>query len=182
MNFPNLRGSNGQLQIRWLIRRDMPAVLEIEQASFQHPWSNDDFIRCLRLRNCIGMVAERDGQIIGYMIYELHKSRLHVMHFAVAPAARTQGVGSRMIERLVDKLSQQRRKEIVIELRESNLQGQLFFQRLGFVAVAVIRDRFDDTSEDAYIMRFVLEEESQGTIPFSVQQRLGDYDYFSDAA
>ena len=40
--------------IRWMIRRDMPEVLAIEAASFEFPWLEDDFIRCLRQRNCIG--------------------------------------------------------------------------------------------------------------------------------
>ncbi len=36
------------VHIRWMIRRDMAAVLEIENQSFEYAWSEDDFIRCLR--------------------------------------------------------------------------------------------------------------------------------------
>ena len=52
------------LHMRWMIRRDMPDVLKIENANFEFAWSEDDFIRCLRQRNCIGMVAERDDEIV----------------------------------------------------------------------------------------------------------------------
>ena len=38
------------VHIRWMIRRDMPEVLQIEAASFEFPWLEDDFIRCLRQR------------------------------------------------------------------------------------------------------------------------------------
>ena len=48
------------VHIRWMIRRDMSDVLEIENNSFEFPWFEEDFIRCLRQRNCIGMVAEYD--------------------------------------------------------------------------------------------------------------------------
>jgi len=75
------------VHIRWMIRKDMPEVLEIENSSFEFPWSEDDFIRCLRQRNCIGMVAEHGERVVGFMIYELHKTRLHVLNFAVAPTA-----------------------------------------------------------------------------------------------
>lgn len=71
--------------IRWMIRRDMPEVLAIEAASFEFPWLEDDFIRCLRQRNCIGMVAEHDDRVVGFMIYELNKSRIQVLNFATAP-------------------------------------------------------------------------------------------------
>ena len=53
------------VHIRWMIRRDMPEVLQIEAASFEFPWLEDDFIRCLRQRNCIGMVAEYDDRVVG---------------------------------------------------------------------------------------------------------------------
>ena len=70
--------------IRWMIRADMPDVLAIEQDVFEFPWFEQDFVRCLRQRNCIGMVAEQGDRVVGYMIYELHKSRLHLLNFAVA--------------------------------------------------------------------------------------------------
>lgn len=96
-----------------MIRRDMPEVLEIENDSFEFSWSEDDFVRCLRQRNCIGMVAEHDERIVGFMIYELHKNRLHVLNFAVRDDLRRRGIGSQMMRKLVQKLSNQRRNRII---------------------------------------------------------------------
>ena len=75
-----------RVHIRWMIRRDMPEVLQTEQESFEYSWTEEDFLRCLRQRNCIGMMAEQGEKVIGFMIYELHKSKLHIMNFAVLPA------------------------------------------------------------------------------------------------
>ena len=80
-----------RVHIRWMIRRDMPEVLQAEQESFEYAWTEEDFLRCLRQRNCIGMVAERGEKVVGFMIYELHKSKLHVLNFAVAPSCRRNG-------------------------------------------------------------------------------------------
>jgi len=139
--------------IRWMIRRDMPEVLQIEIESFEFPWLEDDFIRCLRQRNCIGMVAEVDDRVAGFMIYELHKSRIYVLNFAVAPDLRRHSIGSQMVAKLIGKLSLQRRIGIVLEVRETNLGAQLFFRENGFRAVSVLRDYYADTPEDAYLMR-----------------------------
>ena len=95
------------LHIRWLIRRDLAEVLRIEQNGFEHFWSEEDFRKCLRQRNCIGMVAEYDERVVGFMIYELHKNQLHVLNFAVRPDARRRCVGKQMLQKLVGKLSQQ---------------------------------------------------------------------------
>lgn len=152
------------VHIRWMIRRDMPEVLAIEESSFEFPWSEEDFIRCLRQRNCIGMVAECDERVVGFMIYELHKNQLHVLNFAVRPDSRRRGIGSQMINKLVGKLSQQRRNRIVLEIRETNLAAQLFFKTADFRAVSVLRDYYDDTTEDAYVMQFRYQPEKAAAV------------------
>lgn len=141
-------------QVRWLIRRDMHDVLMIERASFPDPWTEADFLSALRQRNCIGMVAERDGVIVGHMIYTLHDSRMDLLNLAVLPDCRRLGVGRAMIDRLIDKLSQYRRKRITLKIIESNLQGQLFFRSMGFRAGRVLRGWYDTTGEDAYLMAY----------------------------
>ena len=142
------------VHIRWMIRRDMPEVLAIEQECFEFPWYEDDFIRCLRQRNCIGMVAEASERIMGFMVYELHKHRLHVLNFAVHERFRRRGVGSQMAKKLITKLSHDRRSRVMLEIRETNLPAQLFFRTLGFRAVSVLRKFYEDTPEDAYLMQY----------------------------
>ena len=142
------------VHIRWMIRRDMPEVLAIENRSFEFPWSDEDFIRCLRQRNCIGMVAEYDERVVGFMIYELHKNRLHVLNFAVRPEFRRRGVGTAMMRKLIGKLSEQRRNRILLEIRETNLDAQLFFRDRNFRAISVLREFYEDSPEDAYLMQY----------------------------
>lgn len=165
-----------KVQIRWLIRRDMNEVLEIERDSFEFPWTEEDFLCCLRQRNCIGMVAEHNNQIVGFMIYELHKSKLQILSFAVASEARRSDVGAQMATKLIDKLSQQRRKEILLEVRETNLAAQLFFKKQGFRACSVLRAHYDDTTEDAYVMRYRLYESEGDCARFTLNNRISEYD------
>lgn len=147
-----------RVQIRWLIRRDMPEVLDIESMCFEYGWTEDDFLACLRQQNCIGMVAEHEHRIVGFMVYELHKHRLHVLNFAVLPSVQGCGVGAAMVQRLFDKLSMLRRSEISTLVRERNLDAQLFFRAQGFRCVGTLRDEYEDTGEDAYSFLFRLPE------------------------
>lgn len=147
-----------RVHIRWMIRRDMPEVLAIEHASNEFPWCEEEFLRVLRQRNCIGMVAEHGERVVGFMIYELHKAKLQVINFAVAPEARRQGVGHQMITKLVGKLSSHRRTRIVLHVRESSLGAQLFYRVQGFRASEVVREHFEDTGEDAYLMQYLYDE------------------------
>ncbi len=142
------------VHMRWMIRKDMPAVEEIEQSCFEFPWREDDFIRCLRQRNCIGMVADHGVQVVGFMIYELHKARLHILNFCVHEDWRYKGVGRAMIRKLTSKLSTDRRTRIMLEVRESNVDAQLFFKAVGFRCVSTLRDFYQDTTEDAYLFQY----------------------------
>jgi ribosomal-protein-alanine N-acetyltransferase len=100
------------------------------------------------------MVADRnDNQVTGYMIYELHRNRIHLLTIGVLPEARSQGVGRKLIEKLIGKLTQTRRNRITCEVRETNLNAQQFFRHMGFRAISVINDFYDDT-EDAYLMQY----------------------------
>jgi ribosomal-protein-alanine N-acetyltransferase len=140
------------ISIRWMIRRDLPEILEIEAASYEQPWTEELFLAELKRRDCIGMVAEHDDRIVGFMVYELHKSGIEVLNLAVHPECRGYGVGRRMINKLMGKLSQGRRVLLGLFVRESNLGACRFLRAIGIPAVQVYR-RFYDDREDAY--RFV---------------------------
>jgi len=148
-----------------MIRRDMPEVLDVEQEAFEFPWSDEDFTRCLRQRNCIGMVAEVGDSVVAFMIYELHRTRLHVLNFAVRRSHRRLGIGSQMMEKLFAKLSVERRDRILLEVRERNLPAQLFFRSLGYRAITVLKDFYEDTTEDAYLMQYLSGEASTMVMP-----------------
>jgi [ribosomal protein S18]-alanine N-acetyltransferase len=91
MQDPSIRAKEEtRVHIRWCIRRDIDECVQIEQASFDHPWSKEDILKCLRIRNVIGMVAAKGDAILGYMVYELHRGTFHLVNFAVHPAWRRQ--------------------------------------------------------------------------------------------
>ena len=149
-----------RVHIRWMIRRDMPEVLQTEQESFEYSWTEEDFLRCLRQRNCIGMVAEQGERVVGFMIYELHKAKLHILNFAVHPQYRRVGVGGQMVSKLISKLSSHRRTRITLEVRETNLYAQLFFRTQGFKAMRVLRAFYEDSGEDAFLMQYRLADDT----------------------
>ena len=142
------------LHIRWMIRRDMPEVLAIEQSAFEYPWSEDDFKDALRHRNTVSMVAENDhGRIVGLYAYVFTPQRLDVINLAVHSRHRRNGIGRAMLDKLKSKLSREYHNMLIIDVREFNLGGQLFLKSQGFVCDATMRNHYAVTDEDAY--RFV---------------------------
>lgn len=144
---------------RWFIHKDLESVLEIEQASFDHPWTERDFRAVFRIRETMGHVAEPNDsrcRVAGFMITELKKRRIDLINLAVAPDCRRMGVGQQMLGHLIGKLHPGQRTAITAVVRESNLGGQLFFRDTGFVAVRVLRGYYQDDGdgEDGYLMEY----------------------------
>jgi ribosomal-protein-alanine N-acetyltransferase len=135
---------------RWAVRVDVPEMAAVEAASFARPWSEADFLAALRERQVIGMVAEADGRVAGFHLYELHHEHLFVLNFAVRPDCRRRGVGAQMADGLVRKLSAHRRTAVGLMVGEWNLGAQLFWKARGFVCERVARRYYDETEEDGY--------------------------------
>lgn len=131
-------------------------VIDVERRSFPQPWKTADFNRALRTCGVVGLIAYRvscPSENLGYVVFRSGEWNTHVWNLAVAPEHRRSGVGRGMIELLRRDLRPSGRSLIRVEVRESNLAGQLFFRALRFRAVRVIRAPYDEIDEDAY--RFV---------------------------
>jgi [ribosomal protein S18]-alanine N-acetyltransferase len=149
-----------RVYIRWMIRRDMPEVLDIGNRSFDFPWSEEDYLSLLRQRDHVGMVAEHEDRVVGFMIYHLRPTDMGVDLFAVDPNYRRRGVGRQMVSKLVWRLGAgNRRARLSLHVRESNLPAQHFWAAMGFRAEGVEREFYEDTGEDAYVMVYRLGEE-----------------------
>lgn len=160
------------LTIRWMISKDRPAVMKIEKESFEFPWYEEDFVRCLRQRHTMGLIAEPKipvrgkHPLMGYAIYEFHKTRIHILNMAVAPEYRFNGVGRAIVEKLINKLNETKnikRVRVTLEVRETNLAAQLFFKACGFKATTVLHSYYEDSPEDAFVMQYHVDDHKPET-------------------
>lgn len=144
--------------IRWAVQRDLADMLEIERLCFADPWSEQDFKDVLRQRNAIGMVYDSElseytnrTDVQGFIVYELHPTKLLIKDLAVHPFAQGRGVGREILAKMKGKLGQ-KRSRLVADVCEKNLDAQMFFKRCEFKAVQVVPEHFAD-GQAAY--RFV---------------------------
>lgn len=145
--------------ITWMIRRHLPDVLEIEEQSFESPWTETEFHSALNQRNCIGLVAEHNDEILGFVVYKLCKAKIAIANLAVHLEYRRQGVGTAIIDKLKGKLSQKRQR-VQFLASEQNLGGQLFLRAQGFRCNSIVKEV---VSQDAY--QFVFRHQWQNAEP-----------------
>jgi ribosomal-protein-alanine N-acetyltransferase len=147
--------NSSKITIRFMIKRDLPEVLKIESQSPVSSWSKRNFLAALRNMNYICLVAEYDDKVVGFVIYTVNPEYFRIRNLAVDSQYRFMGIGRRLVDRIKDKLPSRNRRKIILELRETNLAAQLFFKRLGFTATDVLRSHYNDTGEDAYLMKYL---------------------------
>ncbi len=148
--------------IRWMIRIDLPEVVAIDEQCCKPMKAADEeaFLVELRQRCCIGMVTvdqqKRGDPVVGFMVYELAKHSITVTRFGVDPNRRNEGIGKAMIDKLTAKLTTHRRRKIVVDVPETNLEFLSFLRKQGFLAKKVLREAVEETGEDAYRMVYAM--------------------------
>src|ERR1700730_17980898 len=113
--------ANLQVCIRWLVQRDVPAVLPVERACFEYAWTERDFRRCLKLPNCVGMVAEEGRTIVGFMVFKVVLPWVARLNLRVGPLRVRRGIRRRMLGQLILKASGYGHDRITLAVRETNL-------------------------------------------------------------
>ena len=127
-------------KFRWLLRSDIEPVLAIEK---QKPnpilLFPDDFSEILKRKYTLGMVAEDPEhytRILGFVIYELLKTKLRVLHYGIT----NQDVMTSIVIRLIKKLSYQRRSVIEFDVPAWDLATQVQLRELGLFCSHTILD------------------------------------------
>ena len=142
------------LQMRWMLRRDLPVVQDIEDESFIYPWTAEELADCvLKSRNVVGIVAIMDGLVVGYMIYHLYHTRYVILNMAVRHDYRRLGIGTAFIARIKNKLNPQHRYAITAYVSDINLRCQLFMRSQNMKAVNVLENLFVEC-DSTYVFRY----------------------------
>jgi ribosomal-protein-alanine N-acetyltransferase len=132
---------------------DVPAVLDIERASFTTPWPPEAFQQELRHNRLARyVVARQSGAVVGYAGVWLMVDEAHITTFAVHPDWRRQGIGRRLLLAMIGLAEDLGAVRMTLEVRVSNEAAQALYSEHGF-AIAGRRERYyTDDGEDAYVM------------------------------
>ena len=87
-----------------------------------------------------------------------------VNNFGILPEFRNRGIGSHLMQYMMDWLVENGNREISLEVRTTNRGAIRLYQRLGFREYGVRKNYYLDSGEDAMIMGKALNDETSETI------------------
>lgn len=139
-----------------MAERHLAALAEIEKNCFHAPWSE----KMLReeLGKGIFLVAERDGQAVGYVGCQTVHDEGYITNVAVSPDCRRQGIGRALIEELAQRARAQGLSFVTLEARASNAPAIALYEGAGFDRVGMRKNFYTAPSEDAVLMTLFLKE------------------------
>jgi [ribosomal protein S18]-alanine N-acetyltransferase len=139
--------------IRSLTFADLPAVMEIERASFSTPWRQATFEGLLHRLDSDVIGATRLGRLIGYAVCWTVGDQAELGNVAVAPAERGRGVAGRLLANVLERVRSRGARECFLEVRESNATALYLYQKCGFAIVGRRSAYYAQPIEDALVMR-----------------------------
>lgn len=141
------------VDIRRMIEADVPAVHQIDHASFSLPWPERSFrfeLTSNPTARC--WVAESDGQVAAMMIVWMIMDEAHIATIATHPEFRRQGIGRMLLVRGLKEAAQEGAVRAFLEVRAGNEAAQAMYRSLGFTEDGRRLRYYRDNGEDAILM------------------------------
>ncbi|MEJ7695625.1 MAG: ribosomal protein S18-alanine N-acetyltransferase [Candidatus Limnocylindrales bacterium] len=132
---------------------DLPAVHEIELASFTSPWPAHAYQSEIETNRMAHYLVARAGDVLAaYGGMWLMVDEAHITTFAVHPAWRRRHIGERLLLAFLDLAVDRGAHEATLEVRLSNLAARRLYEKYGFRPVGLRPRYYSDDNEDALIM------------------------------
>lgn len=138
--------------IREMGAADIDMVARIEAEVFTEPWSKESFFVEVKTPNHIYLVAEENGNILGYCGMWEVAGEGQITNVCVAPDHRGKGVATMMLEELLNRAAKLKVGAITLEVRVSNEPAIRLYEKLGFETAGIRKDFYSLPDEDAKIM------------------------------
>lgn len=146
------------LTFRRMTEADLDAVLKIEFAAYSHPWTRGIFLDGLKSYEIWLMF---DGQQqVGHGVINVIIDEAHLLNITVKPESQGQGLGLRLLEKLMSRAYELNGRECFLEVRSSNQSAYRLYERYGFNEIGRRRDYYPVAGgrEDALVMACTLFE------------------------
>lgn len=127
-------------------------VAELEKACFSDPWSLQAVTGEIKNPLSLWLVAVEDEQVIGYIGSQSVLGEADMMNLAVCDSAREKGVGTALVNALMDRLRHSGVYRLTLEVRVSNEPAIQLYKKLGFSQIGRRPNYYHHPKEDAFIM------------------------------
>jgi ribosomal-protein-alanine N-acetyltransferase len=161
------------MQIRAAILEDLPRILEIERATKTAAhWTENDYRAAITgtepvRRTDVLELDDTDSMLVqfadesrfapepgiqGFMVSRILDDEMEIENVVIAQGMRRFGLGSLVLERVLQEAQNQGIRRVFLEVRESNLAAIKLYEKAGFVSTGKRKAYYRDPDEDARLL------------------------------
>ena len=135
-------------------KEDLDGVLAIEAASFNNPTTREWYEGELKRPEVCFIYVMRTEQhpVAAFCAFWLVAEQAHINNLAVLPELRGRGLGTQLLERIIDEAAHLGASMLTLEVRESNRPARRLYERAGFFQEGVRKNYYTTPIEDALIL------------------------------
>ncbi len=116
-------------------KNDIQTLINLDGLTFNEVWHHAvGNIADALFDDSSFVLAELDGQIVGYEWCELYAPRAHLTRLAVHPDYQGRGIGAQLLHRAIIDALEQGVNQITLNTQENNYRSLALYQRFGFRA------------------------------------------------
>ena len=130
---------------------DLEEAYKIELSVNPSPWKYETFLSSFEVGHK-GLICKQDNQIIGFIIFSPINPEAHILSISVKKEMQSKGIGTLLLNSMLDQCKVMNYKKIFLEVRASNIQAINFYEKIGFSKDAIRNNYYTDNSEDALLM------------------------------
>jgi [ribosomal protein S18]-alanine N-acetyltransferase len=127
---------NLDVKLRPVEKRDIAALLAIEEACFEDFWRYDALsFEDIAATHPYFVVAELNGKVVGYQFNALEREAGYLVRIAVHPSVNGQGVGVRLMSEAIEFFKQEHVLRIMLNTQDDNVRAHRLYEWFGFVRI-----------------------------------------------
>jgi ribosomal-protein-alanine N-acetyltransferase len=130
---------NTRVVVRPVEPRDLAALLAVEEACFEDFWRYDaPSFQDIAETHPYFVVAELDGQVVGYQFNALDGEYGYLVRIAVHPSVSGQGIGIRLMSEAIQFFERERVLRIMLNTQDDNAHAHRLYEWFGFIRISQV--------------------------------------------
>lgn len=157
-----------EIRYRKMVAADAVAVENVEKQCFKMPWSRQAFWEEAAKSDAYYIVAEAKVEsgwhLVAYIGIWLIFNEGHITNVAVEPEYRDHGIGTMLLQKIIEVAKTRGVEAITLEVRPSNVPALKLYDKYGFKSAGRRPHYYLDNGEDAEIMWLTFADLAKGGI------------------
>jgi ribosomal-protein-alanine N-acetyltransferase len=127
---------------RDFLKKNINEIIKIGSDLQDEYWGQQHFLMDLSKKFTLSFVArDKNGKFLAYAICSMKaRQHGHLHHFIVDSSFRGKGLGSLIMQEIINRMKQSSAKKLTLKVDSKNIRGIEFYENYGFIVCGTVKN------------------------------------------